>query len=149
MKPILIISRALTTKLDKIMESHFEKVKKFLFDLGFDLQSEDAAEELVVVTDEEKGISNLIIDCEGDLLLMEQYIFSLKDPSDAATLKRLLSLNLNLVHGALGVDDENRVIFRDTLQLQNLAENELESSINAIGLMMAEYAEEFIKFAKD
>ena len=64
------------------MESHFEKVKKFLFDLGFDLQSEDAAEELVIISDEEKGISNLIIDCEGELLLIEQYIFSLKDPSD-------------------------------------------------------------------
>ena len=130
------------------MESHFEKVKKFLFDLGFDLQSEDADEELVVVTDEEKGISNLIIDCEGDLLLIEQYIFSLKDPADSKTLKRLLNINLNIVHGALGVDDENRVIFRDTLQLQNMASNELESSINSIGLMMAEYAEEFISFAK-
>ena len=130
------------------MESHFEKVKKFLFDLGFDLQSEDADEELVVVTDEEKGISNLIIDCEGDLLMLEQYIFSLKDPADNKTLKRLLNINLNIVHGALGIDDENRVIFRDTLQLQNMASNELESSINSIGLMMAEYAEEFISFAK-
>ncbi len=131
------------------MESHFEKVKKFLFDLGFDIQSEDAAEELVVVTDEEKGISNMIVDCEGELLLIEQYVFSLKDPADAETLRRLLHINLNIVHGALGLDDENRVIFRDTLQLENMAENELESSINSIGLMMAEYADEFIKFAKN
>ena len=131
------------------MESHFEKVKKFLFDLGFDLQSEDAAEELVVISDEEKGVSNLIVDCEGDLLLIEQYIFSLKDPNSGEVLKRLLNINLNIVHGALGLDDENRVIFRDTLQLQNLAMNELESSINSLGLMMAEYAEEFIKFAKE
>ena len=131
------------------MESHFEKVKKFLFDLGFDLQSEDAAEELVVISDEEKGVSNLIIDCEGELLLLEQYIFSLKDPSNSEVLKRLLNINLNIVHGALGLDEEHRVIFRDTLQLQNLAPNELESSINSLGLMMAEYAEEFIKFAKD
>lgn len=131
------------------MESHFEKVKKFLFDLGFDLQSEDAAEELVVISDEEKGVSNLIVDCEGDLLLIEQYVFSLKNPDSSEVLKRLLTINLNIVHGALGLDEENRVIFRDTLQLQNLAVNELESSINSLGLMMAEYAEEFIRFAKD
>ena len=131
------------------MESHFEKVKKFLFDLGFDLQSEDTAEELVVISDENKGVSNLIVDCEGDLLLIEQYVFSLKDPDSSEVLKRLLQINLNVVHGALGLDDENRVIFRDTLQLQNLAVNELESSINSLGLMMAEYAEEFIKFAKE
>ena len=131
------------------MESHFEKVKKFLFDLGFDLQSENAEEELVVISDEEKGVSNLIVDCEGDLLLIEQYIFSLKNPDNGEVLKRLLNINLNIVHGALGLDDENRVIFRDTLQLQNLAANELESSINSLGLMMAEYAEEFIGFAKE
>ena len=130
------------------MESHFEKVKKFLFDLGFDLQSEDASEELVVVTDEEKGISNLIIDCEGDILLLEQFLFPLKDATDCEVLKRLLHINLTIVHGALGLDEENRVIFRDTLQLQNLAPNELEGSINSLGLMMAEYAEEFIRFAK-
>ena len=131
------------------MESHFEKVKKFLFDLGFDIQSEDASEELVVISDEDKGVSNLIVDCEGDLLLIEQYVFSLKNPDNSEVLKRLLHINLNIVHGALGLDDDNRVIFRDTLQLQNLAVNELESSINSLGLMMAEYAEEFIKFAKD
>ena len=131
------------------MESHFEKVKKFLFDLGFDLQSENAEEELVVISDEEKGVSNLIVDCEGELLLIEQYIFSLKNPDSSEVLRRLLSINLNIVHGALGLDDENRVIFRDTLQLQNLAVNELESSINSLGLMMAEYAEEFIGFAKE
>ena len=131
------------------MESHFEKVKKFLFDLGFDIQSEDVGEELVVISDEEKGVSNLIVDCEGELLLIEQYVFSLKNPDSSEVLKRLLNINLNIVHGALGLDDEDRVIFRDTLQLQNLAVNELESSINSLGLMMAEYAEEFIKFAKE
>ena len=131
------------------MESHFEKVKKFLFDLGFELQSENAQEELVVISDEEKGVSNLIVDCEGELLLIEQYVFSLKNPDSSQVLKRLLNINLNIVHGALGLDDEDRVIFRDTLQLQNLAVNELESSINSLGLMMAEYAEEFIKFAKE
>ncbi len=128
------------------MVAHFDKVKNFLFDLGFELQSEDAAEGLVVISDEDRGISHLILDCEEDILLLEQYVFHLKG-DDATTLKRLMQINRFLVHGALVLDDENRVIFRDTLQLENLDRNELESSINAIGLMMAEYAEEFIKFA--
>ena len=128
------------------MVAHFDKVKNYLFELGFELQSEDAAEGLVVITDEERGISHLILDCEEDILLLEQYVFKLKS-DDAATLKRLLQINRSLVHGALVLDDEDRVIFRDTLQLENMDKNELESSINSIGLMMAEYAEEFIKFA--
>ncbi|MEQ9441187.1 MAG: YbjN domain-containing protein [Cyclobacteriaceae bacterium] len=129
------------------MVAHFDKVKNFLFDLGFQLQSEDPAEGLVVITDEDKGISHLIIDCEEDILLLEQYVFLLKGENEGAVLKRLMQINRSLVHGALVLDDENRVIFRDTLQLENLDRNELESSINSIGLMMAEYADEFIKFA--
>ena len=128
------------------MVAHFDKVKNYLYELGFELQSEDAAEGLVVITDEERGISHLILDCEEDILLLEQYVFKLKG-DDAATLKRLLQINRSLVHGALVLDDDNRIIFRDTLQLENMDKNELESSINSIGLMMAEYAEEFIKFA--
>lgn len=130
------------------MADHFSKVKEFLFNLGFDLQSEDEEEKLVVITDEEKGISHLIVDCEDSILVLEQFIFQLKDESDAQVLKRLLQINRSLVHGALVLDEENRVIFRDTLQLENLDENEIDASINAIGLMMAEYAEEFIDFAK-
>lgn len=129
------------------MVAHFDKVKNFLFDLGFQLQSEDPAEGLVVITDEDKGISHLIIDCEEDILLLEQYVFLLKGENEGAVLKRLMQINRSLVHGALVLDNENRVIFRDTLQLENLDRNELESSINSIGLMMAEYADEFIKFA--
>lgn len=130
------------------MADHFSKVKEFLFDLGFDLQSENTEEKLVVITDEEKGISNLIIDCEDSILVLEQFIFQLKDANDPQMLKRLLQINRSLVHGALVLDEESRVIFRDTLQLENLDLNELEASINAIGMMMAEYADEFISFAR-
>ena len=130
------------------MISHFEKVKNFLEELEFHLESEDEQEELVMVTDEEKGISHLMIDCEGEVLLLEQYIFQLKDPNNSEVLRRLLEINLNIVHGALALADDNRVIFRDTLQLENLDRNELESSINSVGLMMAEHADEFIRFAK-
>ncbi|WPP48221.1 YbjN domain-containing protein [Catalinimonas niigatensis] len=130
------------------MVSYFDKVKKFLFELGFDIQTEDAEEGLVVITDEESGISNLIIDCEGEILIFEQFIFKLKTPDDSSVLKKLLQINRSLVHGALVLDEEDRVIFRDTLQLENMDQNEIEATINSIGLMMAEYANDFLKFTK-
>jgi hypothetical protein len=130
------------------MVMHFDKVKSYLFELGFDIQSEDEAEGLVVITNEEQGINNLIIDCEEDILIFEQIIFKLKNPGDSEVLTHLLKINRSLVHGALTLDDEDRVIFRDTLQLENLDQNELEGSINAISMMMAEYAGDFLKFAK-
>jgi hypothetical protein len=130
------------------MVLHFEKVKNYLFELGFDIQSEDPEEGLVVITDEEQGISNLIIDCEDDILIFEQFIFKLKDPGNSQVLKKLLQINRDIVHGALAVDEDDRIIFRDTLQLENLDINEIEASINSIGLLMAENAADFINFSK-
>ncbi len=142
-----IYSKYINQKRNLKMEEYFKKVKNYLFDLGFTLQTEDEAESLVVITDEDKGISNLLIDCEDDILILEQFIFSLQEV-DAKILQRLLQINRTIVHGALVLDDEGeRVIFRDTLQLENLDRNELEASINSISLMMAEYAGEFISFA--
>ena len=130
------------------MAIHFPKVKDYLFELGFDIQSENPAEGLLVITDEDKGISNLVIDCEEEILVLEQFIFPLKS-DDPHILKRLLQINREIVHGALVLDEEGeKVIFRDTLQLENLDLNELEASVNAIGLMLAEHANEFIKFSK-
>lgn len=130
------------------MTDYFSKVKEFLLDLSFDIKSEDKQEAILVITDEEKGISNLILDIEDGLLILEQFIFQIKNKDDATLLRRLLELNRSLVHGALVLDEEQRVIFRDTLQLENIDQNELEASVNAISLMMAEYAEEFIQYAK-
>ncbi|MFP4505088.1 MAG: YbjN domain-containing protein [Cyclobacteriaceae bacterium] len=127
---------------------HFDKVKRYLFELGFDIQSENTEEGLVVISDEEKGISNLIIDCEEDLLVFAQIIFKLKDPNDAQVLRKLLQINSGLVHGALVLDEEDRVVYRDTLQLENLDLNEIAATINSIDLMMAEHYNDFIKFAK-
>ena len=127
--------------------SDMEKVKGFLADLGLAVSSENVAEELVVVDDESQGIKNLVIDCEAPILILEQFILDLKK-SDAAIYKRLLQINRGLVHGAFVLDDSGeRLIFRDTLQLANLDLNELEGSINAISLAMAEHAYELIEFA--
>ncbi len=130
------------------MAEHFNKVKNYLFELGYQISSEDSENELVVINDESKGIKDLIIDCEAPILIFEQLIFELKQ-DDPQILKKLLQWNREVVHGAFVLDDSGtRVLFRDTLQLENLDLNELEASIDALGLAMAEYAEEIIKFAK-
>lgn len=126
--------------------SDFEKVKGYLSDLGLSISRQDLKEELVVVDDDDRGLKNLVIDCEAPILILEQFIVSLKDAS-ATTLKRLLQMNRALVHGAFVLDDSGeRVLFRDTLQLENLDLNELEGSVNALSLGLAENAAELIAF---
>ena len=51
------------------MSDKFEMVKQFLFDMELPIVSEDSAEALVVVDDEENGIKHLVIDCEDPILV--------------------------------------------------------------------------------
>ena len=126
----------------------FEKVKDYLLDMGFVMSHEEPHEELVVIDDEDRGIKNLVIDCESPILILEQVIMPMpQDSSDFC--KRLLQINRTLVHGAFVLDEEGTtLLFRDTLQLENLDRNELEGSIDALSLAMAEYGGELVSFAR-
>ncbi len=129
------------------MSENFEKVRAYLQELELPTESEDESEELVIVNDDERGIHNLIIDCEDPILILEQGVLPL--PSDTGKLyERLLEINRTLIHGAFAIDLETgMVLFRDTLRLDTLDRSELEGSINALSLAMAENAEEFISFS--
>ena len=130
------------------MSENLQKVKDYLDELELSISSEDDAEELVVIDDEEKGIKNLIIDCEDPVLVLEQVIMDVPQNTEGF-YKRLLQMNRTLVHGAFVLDEEGtKVIFRDTLQLENLDKNELEGSITALSIALAEYAGELIEFSK-
>ena len=129
--------------------SHFENVKNYILELGYSITSEDEKEELVVIDDESEGIKHLVIDCEDPILILEQFIFNTNGKLSDAILLRLLQMNRSLVHGAFAIDDAGeKVIFRDTLQLENLDLNELEGSIHALSRAMAEHGEELVKFAR-
>lgn len=130
------------------MESKFEQLKYYLISLGYQISSENAAEELVVINDEDKGISNLIIDCETPVVIFEQFIGSVKSDS-TETYKKLLQINRELVQGAFVLGEENNNLFyRNTLMLENLDMNEVEGSISGLSLAMAEYGEFLLKICK-
>jgi len=128
------------------MSDGFKKVKGYLQELELPVESEDEGEEILIVNDEESGLHNLIIDCEDPILIIEQAIIPLPaSPGDL--FKRLLEINRSLIHGAFAIDQEaNVVLFRDTLRLDTLDRSELEGSINALGLALAENAEELLSY---
>ncbi len=127
---------------------YFEKVKSLLLDLGYAITQEDEGQELFIVDDEDSGINNLIVDCEDPLLVLEQVIMPI--PQEPENLfRRLLQMNRLLVHGAFVVDEETQtILFRDTLRIENLDSNELEGSIEALSLALAENAGELLSYTK-
>lgn len=130
------------------MYKNYITVKNYLLDLDLKIVDENESEELFVVEDEDAGIRYLVVDCEPPIVVLEQLIMEV--PEDSGELfKRLLQMNRSLVHGAFVLDEEGKYLFfRDTLQLENLDRNELEGSIRALSLGLAENGAELLEYAK-
>jgi Tir chaperone family protein CesT len=128
--------------------TNFTTVKEYLQELRLSIVREDPAEELIVVEDEERGIKNLFVDYEDPILIFEQMIMPVPD-KPGELFRRLLQMNRTLVHGAFALDDTGeRVLFRDTLQVAHLDLNEVEGTIEALSLALAEHAAELITLSR-
>ncbi|MBX3239766.1 MAG: YbjN domain-containing protein [Chitinophagaceae bacterium] len=94
------------------------------------------------------GIHNLILGVAPPVLIIEQYLFSFK-ADNMDMFKQLLQKNRDMIHGAFVINEEgNKVLFRYTMQLENIDLNEFESALNSLGLMLSEYYHQIIKFSK-
>ncbi|MEO2059223.1 MAG: molecular chaperone Tir [Mesonia sp.] len=130
------------------MENHFSKIKSFLLDLEYTIIKENAEEQLFVAENLEAGITNLIIDCEDPLLIIEVYLFEIKN-KNINTIESLLIKNRDIIHGAFALDESGKkVFFRDTLQLENLDFNELQATLYSLEILLSEYADNIIAFSK-
>ncbi len=128
------------------MDNNFEKVKSYLLDLEYSIIKEDEANGIFVISNKD-GITNMIIAIADPILILEQQLFTIKNDS-ADIYKQLLQKNRDIVHGAFAIDEKNNVLFRDTLQVENLDLNELEGSINSLSLLLSEYLDKILEFSK-
>jgi hypothetical protein len=130
------------------MERSFIKVKNYLIELKCHITFEDEPDGIIIIDNKERGINKLVLGCADPLLIMEQFLFELK-ADNADVFKSLLIKNRDIVHGAFVLDETGtKVIFRDTLQIENLDLNEVEGSINSLGLLLSEFSNQIIKFSK-
>lgn len=130
------------------MKNYFELVKGYVLELELDIRHENAGQGILVVHKEQEGLVNLVICVAPPMVIFEQFIFEMPAPS-AGTYKALLQKNRDIIHGAFAVDESGtRVIFRNTLQVENLDKNEFESTLNSLSLLLSEYAEQIIHFSK-
>ena len=129
-------------------ENYFNKVKNYLLDLEVTIVSEDADNGIFVIQKEEEGVMNMVLAIADPILIMEQPLFDVKNES-IELYRTLLQKNRDIIHGAMVLDEEAKtVIYRDTLELANLDINELEASIESLSLLLSEFGDEILKFAK-
>jgi len=127
---------------------NFNKVREYLLNLEISIISEDAENGIFVIQKEDDGVVNMVLAIADPILIMEQTLFEIHTES-IELYKTLLKKNRDVIHGAMVLDEEGKkIIFRDTLEIENLDENELEASINALSLLLSEFGDEILKFAK-
>ncbi|MDX1603115.1 MAG: molecular chaperone Tir [Salinimicrobium sediminis] len=130
------------------MKDHYHITRDFLLELDFDISREAPQDCILVAQKESYGIKNLILGVAPPILILEQFIFRINAQSEKI-FKSLLQKNRDIIHGAFVLDESGeKVIFRDTLQIENLDINELEGSLNSLSLLMSEFSDKIIEFSK-
>jgi len=126
----------------------FRMVKEWLLDSGFNMTLDDEVRRILIIEKESHGIKNMILIVSDSILIMEQFLFEVKNPTEKI-YKTLLQKNRDIVHGAFVLDNTGkRVIFRDTLPTDHMAQNEVMASINSLGILVGEFTREMIEMSK-
>ncbi len=130
------------------MNQYFEKVREYLLGLDFTITQEDKEDGLFIVNKEDEGMTNIVLIVADPLLIVEQFLFELREPSEAA-YQKLLIKNRDIIHGAFALDDSGKkVFFRNTHECENLDLNEIEATLNSLALLLSEYSDEIIELSK-
>ncbi|KUJ54835.1 type III secretion system chaperone family protein [Chryseobacterium aquaticum] len=126
----------------------FNKVKHWLLDYEFTISFQDENQKVLIIEKESNGIKNMILIVSDTILIMEQFLFEIKNPTQEI-YKILLQKNRDIVHGAFVLDHSGKkVIFRDTLPVDNMAQNEVMASIDSLGILVGEFNSEMIQMTK-
>lgn len=131
------------------MKDYNAIIRGFLQNLQLEIKHENQKEGIFIVSNESEGIFHLIICVAAPIVIFEQFIFEIKEEGNHV-YKSLLQKNRDIIHGAFVLDDSGKkVIFRDSLQIENLSQNELEATINSLSVLLSEYSEQIINFSKN
>lgn len=114
-----------------------EKIEGYLINLG--LSFENVEDNSWLINDEEKGLEQILILLEEPLLIIRVKIMSVPGNEQQKFYRQLLELNArDLLHGAYALDGED-VILIDTLLSETLDIEEFQTSLDGIGLALAEH----------
>lgn len=99
-----------------------------------------------VIHDEYDNVENIVVHHEAPLLVFRVKLMECPKKNREDLFRRLLELNATEIpHGAFGLENEN-VVLIDTLQSENLDQNELNASIDSLILTIGAYHRELSRF---
>ena len=123
-----------------------DKIEGFLINL--DITYEEVTDNTWVINDHEKGLEQVMIIVALPVVIIRVKVMEAADSMPIDFYKELLVLNSSdLVHGAYALDG-NDVILLDTHEFDHLDLEELQASLDAIGLALAQHYPVLSKYIK-
>jgi hypothetical protein len=113
------------------------KVEGFLINLDFTYEQID--EGSWVINDEEKGLEQVAIISTDSLVVIRVNVMKVPEATREEFFRKLLELNAaDLIHGAYAIESGD-VLLVDTLEAETMDIEELQASLDAIGLALAQH----------
>ncbi|AHC13509.1 YbjN domain-containing protein [Salinispira pacifica] len=123
-----------------------ERIERYLLALA--VTYEKVSEDVWIINDPDKGLNQIVLFVDESLLTVRTKVMNYPVTDDKKSLRlfrELLQLNRDLVHGAYAIEDDY-IILMDTLELETMDREELQASLDAIGLGLAEHYDRLKQF---
>lgn len=128
--------------------NYFSKIENHIRNLNYTISYKNENEGVFMIENIMDGVQNLIVGVAPPIVIFELYLFTITN-ENLKMLKALLMKNRDIIHGAFAItEDGKKVIYRYSLQVQNLDINEFQATLNSLSLLMSEYSTQIIEFSK-
>ena len=116
-----------------------EKLEGYLLDLS--LTYEEQGEGIWLISDDEKGLESVAVMMAAPIVVIQVQVMKVPHQGKEQLYEQLLRLNASdLVHGAYAIEGDN-VILLDTLEGDTMDLEELQASLEAMGLALSQHYE--------
>lgn len=127
--------------------NYLEKVQEYIRRSGYEVLYQNEQTGILKISNENDGISQVILGVVPPILIIECFLFSIQR-DDWEMYKALLQKNRDMLHGAFVLNEEgNKILYRYTIQIENLDYNEFEAALNSLSLLLHEYSETLLSFS--
>jgi hypothetical protein len=128
------------------MRMSIDRIERYLVAMA--MTYERISEDVWVINDPDKGLNQIVLFVDESLLTVRTKVMGYPADDSEVCLnlfKELLQLNCDLVHGAYAIEDDF-IILMDTLELDTMDMEELQASLDAISLAVAEHYDRLKKY---
>ena len=113
-----------------------QKIEGYLVALSLSFKQMDDG--VWLIEDPEKGLDNVVVFAQESLVTIRAKVMDAPTARRLELFDQLLRFNAELVHCAYALENDS-IILVDTLELQSLAPDEFQASLDALGLSLAQH----------